>query len=537
MWAHQPAVRLTANVGVNISGGVGNGCAARRSDPGRERRRIEPVVECEDQILLDGPRCDRGRSLTGHFVQVGRCMAERRVWFDRLQPDFEPVQRSEDRRHQRSEPECLRATLVVVDVDHGVEARGNAQDRSELAQCGGAGRSTSSINIDSVNIDFISEVLHSGGVSSYIGASEAARLLGVSNATLYAYVSRGRIERRTGADGRASLFALDDVEALAKRSRRAPVGPRPTIDVRVSSAITVLRDDGLTIRGHELSELVRTHSFEAIADLLWSGQLGSGIWPRQHARADQALFRTLPAALRPMSRLAVAAQLLGDLHPDDDAAGAARRLIQAAPDVLGAQRRTGSIATRLSSVWFRAPRPALVAAIDAALGLLADHELATSTLAVRVAASVRSSPMAAFAAGLAVVSGPLHGAASIEAHAFLDECSEHGVAETVAAYRRERRRIPGFGHKVYRGRDPRFDMLLDSVRQLGDDGLVDSVLAKVGRVIPKHPNVDLALGALTHAAGLDDRVPIFAVARIAGWAAHYDEELEAPPVRYRGIIA
>ena len=107
-------------------------------------------------------------------------------------------------------------------------------------------------------------------------------------------------------------------------------------------------------------------------------------------------------------------------------------MIQAAPDVLGAQRKTGSIAARLASVWLRTPPPDLVDAVDTALGLLADHELATSTLAVRVAASVWASPMAAFSAGLAVVSGPLHGMASIEAHEFLRECVEHGVPETVA---------------------------------------------------------------------------------------------------------
>ena len=378
-------------------------------------------------------------------------------------------------------------------------------------------------------------------MSSFIGASEAARLLGVTTATLYAYVSRGRISRRTGPDGRASLFALDEVEALAARSTRAPLGPRSTIDVRVSSSITVLRDDGLSIRGHELSDVVRSHSFEAIANLLWSGELGSGMWPT--GRRSPALPPvTVPPGLQPVTKLAVAAQMLGDQFPDDDASMAARRLLSAAPDVLGARRRTGSIARRLTSVWRRSPSPELVAAVDTALGLLADHELATSTLAVRVAASVRATPMAAFAAGLAVVSGPLHGMASIEAHQFLEDCARCGVADTVACYRADRRRLPGFGHKVYRGPDPRFDVLLDSVRALSetaqsDRALIDEVLAEVGRVIPKHPNIDLALGALTYSAGLDHRVPLFAVARIAGWAAHYVEELDAPPVRYRGIIA
>lgn len=65
--------------------------------------------------------------------------------------------------------------------------------------------------------------------------------------------------------------------------------------------------------------------------------------------------------------------------------------------------------------------------------------------------------------------------------------------------------------------------------------LLDEVVAEVGRVAPVHPNIDLALGALTYHAGFDHAVPIFAVARIAGWAAHYAEEIEAPPVRYRGV--
>lgn len=375
--------------------------------------------------------------------------------------------------------------------------------------------------------------MQSALVSSSIGASEAARLLGVTTATLYAYVSRGRITRSTGADGRTSLFALDEVERLADKSRRAPLGPRPTIDVRVSSSITTLRDDGLSIRGHELPDLVLNHSFEAIAGLLWTGEVGPESWHAERGRVEPAI----PSGLQPISRLAVTAQILGDLYPGDDAATAARRLITAAPGVLGSRRKTGSVAERLTSVWQRTPAAELVAAIDTALGLLSDHELATSTLAVRVAASVRASPMAAFSAGLAVVSGPLHGMASIEAHDFFVECARDGVTPTVARYRSERRRIPGFGHKVYRGRDPRFEVLLESVRKVSDSDLIDEVQAEVGRVIPKYPNIDLALGALTYSAGLDDRVPIFAVARIAGWAAHYAEELDAPAVRYRGVIA
>ena len=86
--------------------------------------------------------------------------------------------------------------------------------------------------------------------------------------------------------------------------------------------------------------------------------------------------------------------------------------------------------------------------------MLADHELATSTLAVRLAASVRSAPYDAVVAGLAVVTGPLHGAAAAEAHRFLAECAADGVAAVVTRRLANGERLPGFGHKIYAGDDP-----------------------------------------------------------------------------------
>ena len=143
----------------------------------------------------------------------------------------------------------------------------------------------------------------------------------------------------------------------------------------------------------------------------------------------------------------------------------------------------------------------------------------------------------AFAAGLATLEGALHGSASAEAHRFLDACAASEPSIVMDELRRQRRPIPGFGHKVYRGVDPRFPPLLDQVRPLDPDGadLVETVIAEAGRIMAHQPNVDLALGALTRAAGFDPDTPIFAVARIAGWAAHYDEECAERPVRFRGV--
>ena len=380
-------------------------------------------------------------------------------------------------------------------------------------------------------------------MGTLIRATEAAEALGVSKPTLYAYVSRGRLTRTTAADGRTSLFDRDEIERLSERSRRSAPGPRPTIDVQIRSDVTTMHESSLEFRGHDVVRLTRDHHFEDVAELLWSGDAADapvGVsWPKADLGDLAAVAGIADLDATPIGRLAIAAHTLDARHRDDDAATAARRLLLVAPAVFGSRRRTGGYALRLTSSWHPQPSSDLVHAIDTALALLADHELATSTLAVRIAASTRTTPYAAFATGLASIEGRLHGSASSDAHLFLEHCAEQGTTDVIAELRSARQLVPGFGHKVYRGVDPRFGPLMDAIGPLDPDGgalaLVDALVEEVGRTLPHQPNVDLALGALTWIAGLDPETPIFAVARIAGWAAHYDEELDEPPLRFRGV--
>lgn len=381
-----------------------------------------------------------------------------------------------------------------------------------------------------------------GAMTTYVRAGEAARLLGVTPATLYAYVSRGRIARTRSIDGRTSLFTLDAIEALRHSSRRSDTSPRPTIDVQITSAVTHLGDDGIEFRGRSLTALVHDRRFEDVAELLWTDRLPEKhtVWTAPVRRDIRAVTATLDTTqVGPIARLAIAAAVLGGHHGDDDAIAAARRLLSVAPSALGPARVSGTFALRLATAWRPRPPVPVVDAIDRALSLLADHELATSTLAVRIAASVRAPAYAAFVAGLATVEGALHGSAASHVHHLLDECARRGVDEVIDAERSARRRIPGFGHKIYRQADPRLRPLLDAVRAIAPRdprfAVVDDVLGQVARTVPTQPNVDFALGALTWIAGLPDDAPIFAVARIAGWAAHYVEELDEPPVRFRGL--
>jgi citrate synthase len=385
-------------------------------------------------------------------------------------------------------------------------------------------------------------------MATFVGAAEAARVLGVERATLYAYVSRGVVARRTAVDGRTSLYALDELEALAQRSRRPPpAADRPTIDVQIVSGITVLDEAGPSYRGHDVGELARSAGFEQVAELLWTGRLAPGpvTWP---APDDRAVRRCADAitgygpGLDWINRLVVVATAVGIGHSGDDPATAARRILKMIPAVLGGDfdgEFDGDYAAQVASMVAPTADVALVVAIRRALVLLADHELATSTLAVRIAGSVRTDPYSAIVAGLAVVSGTLHGAAGGAASALIADCFEHGAADAVRRRLAARERLPGFGHTIYRNEDPRFTVLLEAVRDLPDPegrlAVVDDLLAEAGRVVSRPPNIDLALAALAFVGGFEPTAPLFAIARIAGWAAHLAEELGERPVRYRGL--
>lgn len=378
---------------------------------------------------------------------------------------------------------------------------------------------------------------------THVGATEAARLLGVTKPTLYAYVSRGMLNRRTAVDGRTSLYERGEVEALASRSRRRGPVERPTIDVQITSAITELSDDGVRYRGLDVADLARSSTFEQVAELLWTGTLPSTppAWKVERDALERCRA-ALPSGAhdRPLVGLALAGLTLSVDDPETiDGPTAGRRLMAIAPSLLGGPNSPGGIARRLSVAWRRRPPSELVDAVSCALVLLADHELATSTLAVRVACSVRADPYAALTSGLAAVGGSLHGGASSAAAALLVEAEQDGADRAVRRRLDHGERLPGFGHSVYRNGDPRLEPLLDAVRRIPGRrsrlAVVDGVLTAAGRSLGHLPNVDLGLGALFYVGDLPHSAPLFAVARIAGWSAHYDEELAERPVRYRGL--
>lgn len=384
-------------------------------------------------------------------------------------------------------------------------------------------------------------------MNSFVGAAEAARRLGVQRATLYAYVSRGLVRRRVAVDGRTSLYAVEDLESLVAKGRRR-VGdavPRPSIDVQIASSVTTLDDDGLRYWGHDVTVLARSTSFERVAELLWTGVLPDETdWPGPDP-VDVARAKRVARAVRgpALPTLVAVTSAFGAHRTTDDPQAAARRLLGIAPSLLGADGATteSPLAERLASCWWQDGVDVLAPVIGRALVLLADHELATSTLAVRLAGSTWTPPYQAFAAGLAVIQGPLHAAAAHLAYELLAECERFGAAAAVARRLDAGERIPGFGHRIYHGDDPRLVPLLEAVATLPDlhgrAAVLDDLLREAGARLVQRPNIDLGLGALAYIGDLPRDAPLFALARIAGFAAHLIEERAEHPLRFRGIAS
>jgi citrate synthase len=374
-----------------------------------------------------------------------------------------------------------------------------------------------------------------------LSTQEAARRLGVKVPTLYAYVSRGLLESHPDPSRRGSLFDLNAIEALAVRSR----GGRQTATrlATVTTGVTQLDQTlGPIYRGRAATDLAQTHTFEEVAELLWqSDDVG-----------DWTVPDIGPCPLTPtLERMRWALVLCGatdplraDLRPAA-VARAARRATAALTDVVGptppGEDPGASMAARLTARLTARAAPTTVvptAAVNAALVLMADHELATSTMAVRVAASVRADPYDALLAGLATLAGPLHGGASQQAYELLVLAERDGASRALNDVLRERGRLPGFGHAVYKSGDARFDALLTLAEPLLRDdrrALLHQVIALAAAHNVPLANCDLALAALSWGTGMppDTGRTIFAVARIAGWAAHYMEELTERPLRFR----
>jgi citrate synthase len=399
----------------------------------------------------------------------------------------------------------------------------------------------------------------------FVSAAEAADFLAVKRATLYAYASRGRIRTIPGPDGRERRYARADLLALrARHDARAGHGPVAAAALDwgepvLESAITAIGPNGPVYRGHPAVALARAHiGFERVAELLWTGALPAAAPPPP---TPPGRVPAVPAGAPRIAALAcaAAAMAVADPHrfgaPEAEELPRARALLHrlAAALALGLDQRrhrpalrAGSVA-RAAAIALGLRRRAGIDALEQALVLIADHELNASTFAARIAASAGADLYACVGAGLAVASGPRHGAASERVEALVAETGRPERAAIIVAERGRRGdAIAGFGHRLYPDGDPRAVPLLATAKRLAPTSRrVRTLLALVramraaGR---EPPSVDVGLVALTLALRLPpgSAAGLFALGRAAGWIAHALEQrrlgvLLRPRARYVGV--
>jgi citrate synthase len=340
------------------------------------------------------------------------------------------------------------------------------------------------------------------------------------------------------------------------------------------------REGRLVYRGYNVDDLAAQSNFEEVVYLLWHGALPS---KKEYERFDKALsstanrklptglvalLRTLPKKTTPMEVLRTGVSALSAWDPDaaDNSREAsirkAMRLTAQMPTLVAAWERIrrgkppvapnpklSLSANFLYMMSGKKPTELAVKTFDVALILHADHEFNASTFAARVTAATMSDMHSAITSAIGALKGPLHGGANEQVMLMVDKIKDPAKAEAwIRKAIADKMRLMGFGHRVYRVEDPRAKHLrrlaTELGRQVGDESKVQ-ILNTVARVVTEekhiYPNVDLFSGAGYAAMGIstDQFTPIFAMSRVAGWAAHVLEQhgnnrLIRPRAEYTG---
>ena len=322
----------------------------------------------------------------------------------------------------------------------------------------------------------------------------------------------------------------------------------------------------LAYRGIDVHELAEHSTFEETCYLLWFGRLPNrselnGLRSRlaKERHLDPAIIRFLldtPRTALPMDVLRTAVSALAFYDADEknnDHEANVRKAIRltsqiamvvAAYDrirkgkpVVEADRSISHSANFLLQLNGAKPSATAERALDIALILHADHELNASTFAARVTAATLSDMHSAITSAIGALKGPLHGGAN-EAVFRILEAIEREKADPVEYVRNmlaEKKKVPGFGHRVYHTEDPRATHLRVMSRDLGHSSgqpqwydMSEKIEQFVRAGKKLNANVDFYSASTYHTLGIDEDLftPVFAVSRISGWAAHVIEQLD-----------
>ncbi|MYS82536.1 bifunctional 2-methylcitrate synthase/citrate synthase [Embleya scabrispora] len=328
----------------------------------------------------------------------------------------------------------------------------------------------------------------------------------------------------------------------------------------------VAESNSLTYRGYPVQQLAADCSFEEVAHLLWHGELPNAVQLHDLTAAERALrpldrgaqeiLTRLPDTCHPMDVLRTIVSYLGAQDPtEDDGSPAANRakslaLLAKLPTAVAVdhRRRRGmapiapdpslGYAENFFHMCFgRVPEPEVVRCFEISLILYAEHSFNASTFTARVVTSTLSDLYSAVTAAIGALKGPLHGGAN---EAVMHMLAEVGTADRAEEWLRtafaDKRKIMGFGHRVYKHGDSRVPIMQESLDRLaagkGAEDLMKLYAALRDAMIRAkgiHPNLDYPTGPAYHLMGFDvpTFTPIFVMSRITGWTAHITEQLAA----------
>ncbi|MEQ6305723.1 citrate synthase family protein [Delftia acidovorans] len=370
----------------------------------------------------------------------------------------------------------------------------------------------------------------------YLNSTEATALLGVSRATLYAYVSRGLLHAHAADTPRESRYLREEVEQLA-RQRGQGRKPREVAQAALNwglpvleSSITLIEQDRLYYRGEDAVDWARSHTLEETAALLWQYPADAAFAAHaveaapvladlQQRMAGQPCENTLLALFTVASDDAATAAW--QQSPERLAAGCGALLRLLAACLLGTAPDKTPIHLQCAQAWALDAQGADL--VRMALVLCADHELNASGFTARCVASTGASLRAAVVGGLAALTGGRHGGTTARVEALWDELGE---AQAPARLRQRLARgetLPGFGHHLYPEGDVRAALLLEMLPRQGPAAaLAAEVMALTGLA----PSVDFALVALRRHLQLPagSAFGLFALGRCAGWLAQALEQ-------------
>jgi len=338
--------------------------------------------------------------------------------------------------------------------------------------------------------------------------------------------------------------------------------------VATNSSICYIDGDRgvLAYRGIDIHELADNSSFEETCYLLWFGRLPNRselkdlqqkLTAEQHLDAGIIGFlRSAPKSALPMDVLRTAVSALSFYDPDDrknDHEANVRKAIRLTShigmivaaydrirkgkDVVEPDRSFSHAANFLLQLNGTKPSATAERALDIALILHADHELNASTFAARVTAATLSDMHSAITSAIGALKGPLHGGANEAVFRILNTI-EREKSDPITYVRNmlaQKKKIPGFGHRVYRTEDPRATHLRAMSRDLGRSSgqpqwydMSDRIEHFVKAEKKLNANVDFYSASTYHVLGIDEDLftPVFAVSRIGGWTAHVIEQLD-----------